>query len=261
MLTCQKLQTKLPGQLADTATLDIFQVHQRVPLLVAQTGLAVQRAFGVRQRDHFAAQVHDFARSVLRHVARTRDRYAFAINALAAALEHFLGEVHATETGGFRANQAAAVAHALAGQHGSELVAQALVLAKQKADFAGADTDITRWHINIRTDMAIQLAHKGLAETHDFSVALALGVEVRATFTAAHRQRGQGVLEGLFKGQEFQNPQVHRRVETQTALVWANGAVHLDPEAAVDPHLAFVIDPRNAEHDRTLRFANALKNA
>ena len=108
--------------------------------------------------------------------------------------------------------------------------------------------------------MAIQLAHKGLAETHDFGVALALGVEVRTALAAAHGQRGQGVLEGLLKGQKLEDAQIHRRMKTQTALVRTNGAVHLDTEAAVDPHFAFVIYPRNAEHDRTLWFANALKN-
>ena len=53
--------------------------------------------------------------SVLRDVAGTRDGHAFAFDGFTATLEHFLGEVHATETGGFRADQAAAVAQALAG--------------------------------------------------------------------------------------------------------------------------------------------------
>ncbi|CAM5262533.1 hypothetical protein SSTU70S_02686 [Stutzerimonas stutzeri] len=57
--------------------------------------------------------------------------------------EHFLGEVHAAVAGGFRADQAAAVGQALAGQYRGELVGQALVLAEEEADLAAADADVT----------------------------------------------------------------------------------------------------------------------
>ncbi len=74
------------------------------------------------------------------------------------------------------------------------------------------------------------------------AVALALGVEVGAAFAAAHGQGGQGVFEGLFKGQEFQHRRGHRGVEAQAALVRANGHAVLDAVAAVDAHLALVVD-------------------
>ena len=116
-------------------------------------------------------------------------------------------------------------------------------MAKEEANLTGADADVASGHVHVRTDMAVQLAHEGLAETHDFRVALALGVEIRATLAAAHGQRGQGVFEGLFKRQELQHPQIHRRVEAQATFVRANGAVHLNAEATVNPHFAFVIHP------------------
>src|SRR5690606_10834036 len=60
---------------------------------------------------------------------------------------------------------------------------------------------------------------------------------------------------------ELQHPQVDRRVEPQTALVGANGTVHLDTEAAVDMHLAAIIHPRHAEHDYPLGLDQALNDA
>ena len=50
-------------------------------------------------------------------------------------------------------------------------------------------------------------------------------------------------------------------MEAQAAFVGADGAVHLDPEPAVDSHLALVIFPRHPEHNRTLRLADALQDA
>ena len=42
-------------------------------------------------------------------------------------------------------------------------------------------------------------------------------------------------------------------METYTAFVRANGAVHLNAETAVYVNLTFVIHPRNTEHDYSLR--------
>ncbi|MNZ82402.1 hypothetical protein D3C78_1010990 [compost metagenome] len=134
-------------------------------------------------------------------------------------------------------------------------------MAEHEADLAGAHTDVTGRHVQVGADVAVQLAHEGLAEAHHFGVALALGVEVRAALAAAHGQRGEGVLEYLFEGQELEHTQVYRGVETQAALVGADGTAHLDAVAAVDLNLALVIDPRHAEQHRALGFDHALENA
>ena len=107
----------------------------------------------------------------------------------------------------------------------------------------------------------MQFGHEALAETHDFVIALAFGIEVRSAFAAAHGQRGQRVLEYLFKCQELQNSQRHRRMEAQATLVRADRAIHLDAEAAIDLDLSLIIEPRNAEHDDSLGLDDALKNA
>ena len=106
-----------------------------------------------------------------------------------------------------------------------------------------------------------QLGHEGLAEAHDLGVGLALRVEVGAALAAAHRQRGQGVLQDLLETEELDDALVHGRMEAQTALVWTNGGVELHTVATVDLHLAFVVNPGHAELDHALRLDEALQNA
>ncbi|MDT4836454.1 hypothetical protein FQZ97_701520 [compost metagenome] len=230
-------------------------------MLLGQAGLGEEGAFGVGQGDHLAAQLHDLLRRVLGDVAGAGNRHPLAVEAAADALEHLLGEIHATEAGGLGANQAAAIGQALAGQDRGEFVGQALVLAEEEADLAGADADITGRHVQVGTDMAVQLAHEGLAETHHFGVALALGVEVRAALAATHGQRGQGILEHLLEGEELQHAQVHGRMEAQAALVGTDGAAHLHAEATVDADPSLIVDPRHTEQDGTLRLDDPFDDA
>lgn len=82
--------------------------------------------------------------------------------------------------------------------------------------------------------MAIKLGHQRTAEAHHFAIALAFRIEIAAAFPAAHRQRGQGVFEGLLEAKEFENRQVYRRVEAHSALIRADGRVELHAPRAVD---------------------------
>ena len=109
--------------------------------------------------------------------------------------------------------------------------------------------------------MALELGHKGLTETHDLGVALALGVEVGAALAAAHGKTGQTVLENLFKAKEFNNGQVDAGVEAQAALIGADGGIELDAEAAVYLDGALVVHPGHSKLDHTLRLHDALKDA
>jgi hypothetical protein len=68
-------------------------------------------------------------------------------------------------------------------------------------------------------------------------------------------------LKVCSKGQELEDGQVDRRVEADAALVGADGRGVLDAVAAIDLHLAMVIDPRDAEHDDALRFDQAIEQA
>ena len=94
-----------------------------------------------------------------------------------------------------------------------------------------------------------EFGHKTLAEAHNFRVGLALGIKVGAAFGAADGKAREGVFEDLLKAEELDDAFVDRRMEAQTALVGADGAVELDAVAAVDLHLARVVHPRHAELD------------
>src|SRR3546814_9074946 len=74
-----------------------------------------------------------------------------------------------------------AIFQTLAGQHALEAVGDALVLAEHIADLAAADTDVACGDVDIGADMSVELGHEALAKAHDLGVALALGIEVRAT--------------------------------------------------------------------------------
>ncbi len=108
--------------------------------------------------------------------------------------------------------------------------------------------------------MALEFGHKTLAEFHHFLVALAAGIEIGTAFGTAHGQGGKGILEGLLEGKELHDGQVYRGMETDAALVGADGTVHLHTETAVDLYVSIIVQPRNAEDDHTLRLGDALED-
>jgi hypothetical protein len=105
--------------------------------------------------------------------------------------------------------------------------------------------------------VAIQFVHERLAEAHDFVVGLAFRIEVTAALAAADGETGQRVLEDLFETEELDDAGVDAGVETQTALVWADGRVVLDAVAFVDLYMALVIDPGDTEDDLALGLDDA----
>ena len=124
-----------------------------------------------------------------------------------------------------------------------------LVLPEEEPDLAPSDADVAGRDVPILTDVPIELRHERLAEPHDLRVRAALGVEVAAALAAADGHAGEGVLEGLLEAEELDDPQVHRRVEAQAALVGTEGGVELHPKPAVDLDLTGVVDPRDPEDD------------
>ena len=117
--------------------------------------------------------------------------------------KEFLCIVDSAVTGGLGTDERSAVAHAFTRKYAVFVcVTDALVLAEKEADFAAADTDVARGYVDIRSDVALKLGHKGLAETHNLGVRLALRVKVRTALAAAHRKTCEGVFENLLKAEE-----------------------------------------------------------
>src|SRR5690606_25981992 len=175
-----------------------------------------------------------------------------------AGLQHLGGEDGRTVAGGLLAHEGAAPVQALAGEDaGLVAVGEALVLAEEVADLAGAHADVTGGDVGVLAHVAVQLGHEGLAEAHDLAVAAAVRIEVGAALAAADGQAGEGVLADLLEAESLHDAAVAAQVEAQTALVGAEGGVVLDAETTVDLDSTLIVDPRDAEDDLALRLAQA----
>ncbi len=176
--------------------------------------------------------------------------------------EHLLREERSTVAGRLGAHLRAAPALALAGEH-PRLVAvgDLAVLPEQVADLAASDADVAGGHVGVLAEVTVELIHERLAEPHHLSIRPAVRIEVRTALAAADALSGEGVLEDLLEAEELDDRQVHRRVETQSALVRAEHRGELDAVAAVHVQTPGIIDPRHPEHDLALRLDQAVEDA
>ncbi len=217
---------------------------------------------GVAHRDDGAAQLGDLLCGVDGDVAGAGDDDLRAVEGTVLRREHAFGEEHEAVPGGFGSRLRATPGEALAREHsGLVAVGDALVLAEEEADLAAADADVAGGHVRVFTDVAVQLRHERLAETHDLGVGAALRVEVGAALAAADGHAGERVLEDLFEAEELDDAEVDAGVEAQATLVWPERRVELDAESAVHLHAAVVVDPRHAEDDLTLGLRQTLDDA
>src|SRR5581483_5365637 len=204
---------ELIGIVANEPAPNVLQFHDPGQLLAVDPIRVENHAIRIGQGDGFGAEVEQFLDRVLRNVATAGNQAQLAFQRVFAALEHLRGKIHAAIARSLRTNQRTAPIQALAGQHAREFILETLVLAEQVPDFAAADPNVSCRYVSIRPDVPEEFGHKTLAESHDFVVALALGIEVGSAFAAAHGQRSQRILQNLFKCQEFQNAKIDRRME------------------------------------------------
>ena len=108
--------------------------------------------------------------------------------------------------------------------------------------------------------MSLKLSHEALAETHNLCIRLASRAEIRTALGSSHRKGREGILEGLLEGKELHDAKIDAGVETDTSLVWADGAVHLDAETTIYSDLTGIVHPRHPENDDTLRLGHSLHN-
>ena len=246
------------GVACEGRALDFLDLLEGVEV---DAGGVVDTAARVAGGHGFGTELVQLFDGVDSHVAGAGHGAGGAFQIHVAGLEHVGGKVDAAVPGGFLAGQRAAPFEALAGEHAFKAGGQALVLAEHVADFAGSHADVSGGHVDGAADVAEGFRHEGLAETHDFGVGLALGIEVAAALGAADGEAAQAVLEDLFKTEEFQDAQVDAGVEAEAALVGAEGGVELDAVAAVHLHAALVVRPCHAEHDLAFGFDDAFENA
>ena len=169
-------------------------------------------------------------------------------------LKNFIQIVNCAVSGSFRTDQRTAEAEVFACQNAVlEHALQTAILAIQETDLASADTHITCRNIDVRSDVAIQSCHKGLAETHDLSITLACRIKVGTALAAADRKACQGILEDLLKAEELDDSRIDVRLETKAAFVRSDRSVELAAVADVGVDIAVVIFPDYAESEHTLR--------
>src|SRR6267143_4133467 len=108
--------------------------------------------------------------------------------------------------------------------------------------------------------MSKQLRHQSLTETHYFEIGFSFRVEIGSAFSPAHRQSSERILEHLFEGKELQNAEIHRGMKSQSALIGADCAIHLDPESPIDVKVALIIAPRHPKHDHPFRLDDSLQD-
>ena len=244
--------------LTHAAAVKVFQLHDVVELLAIDAVGIVHKSIAVGHGEHLTAQLEHLLGRVLRHIARTGDEHGLAFEVCAASAEHFHQEIDITIAGGFGTDETSAKFEALAGEHTGEFARVLLICAEHVAHFATAHADIAGGHVAILTDVAVQLEHEGLAETHHLGRALAAGGKIRSAFGSAHGEGGQRIFERLFEGQELENAEIDRAMETNASLVGADGVVVLHTIAHVGAHVAAIVGPRDAEGVDALRDAQAL---
>ena len=244
----------------DAAAFDVLQIQHIAAFVHVNAGVINNAGGGIAKGNDLAAQLIDFFHGKLCYVSGAADGHGLAFEIQPARCQHFRGEVGGAVARCFRTDQASAVVQTLAGEHSRVFVADFFIVAVHVADFPRAHADVAGRNVHIRADMAVQLAHEGLAEFHDFRVGFALRVEVRAALGAAHGQRGERIFEDLLKSQEFDNAQIYGRMEADAALERADGVVELDAEAAVHLHISLVVHPGHAEDHGSFRFDNPFVN-
>jgi len=132
------------------------------------------------------------------------------------------------------------------------LVSQALVLAIHVGYFTTTYADVTSRYVGIWADVAPQLTHEALTERHDFAVTATLRREVCTSLTATHWECGECILEGLLETEELEDGEIDRRMEADTALVWADSVVELYAVADVYMDFTGIVDPRYTEGNDTV---------
>ena len=163
-------------------------------------------------------------------------------------IQHFIRIVNSAVTGSLRTDQRTAVGPRFSSDYTVfKCDADTLILAEQVTDFSGTNSDITGRDVRIRPNIVIKACHKGLAESHDFPVALSSGIKIRTALRSPHGKACQRILESLLKSQEKHDTGGHCGMETEAAFVGTDGRVKLYTVSAIDLGEPVVIHPGNTE--------------
>ena len=136
--------------------------------------------------DYLCAQFCGFLGRSPCHVSESGDGYGLVLEAGAHVLEHGLYKVAGAKAGGFGADERTAKVDALSGEGSCVFVGELLVHSVHIAHLSCTHSDVACGYVGIGAYIAPKFHHIGLAEAHDFSVALASGREVGTALSSAH---------------------------------------------------------------------------
>ena len=217
---------------------------------------------GTCEGDDLCAELGSLLGYAPGNVTEAGDTDDLAFDGVVLMLENFVEVINSTETGCFGTDKASAVGETLTGENAVLVSADyALILTEEVADLTSANADIACGNVDVGTDVTVELGHEGLAETHDFAVALAVGIEVGAALTAADGEGGEAVFEDLLEAEELQNAEVYVGSEAETAFVRADCAVELYPVTTVYLYVAVVVNPGYSELDCSFRLGQSFKQS
>lgn len=140
---------------------------------------------------------------------------------------HMLNIINETIASSLRSDETSTPGQSLSSQYANVFVPEFLVSSEQEADLASTSANVTSGHIGVFPDVLAKLAHEGSAESANLAVGFALRVEVGSTLASSHRETSQGILEGLLESKELENGEVDSGMQTEAALVRAQGGVVL----------------------------------
>ena len=92
-----------------------------------------------------------------------------------------------------------------------------------------------------RIQYSAENGHETLTKLHHYFIRTVLGIKIRTTFSAAHRQGSEAILESLLKSEKLENAQIHAGMKPYPAFVGTNSAVHLHTVTAIDFYFAAVV--------------------
>lgn len=192
-------------ELRDASALLVLEILDVGKLLLVEAILVDDGSVGVREGEDLCAELDELLARELGNVAGPGEEDVLTPDYGVVVLAHLLEEVDSAISGGLWPDEGTAPLDVLTSEDPCELVPEALVLPKQVADLASADTNVASRNVGVSADVPLELGHEGLAEAHDLVVGLALGVEVGATLATAHGERGEGVLKDLLEAKELED--------------------------------------------------------
>lgn len=257
------------GTLPSSQALSVeFDVGDSVDVLGGETGVVVsdEGTGRVGEGEDDTSKLNDLQGGVLSDVSGTGNEDSLSLPVgVVEVLQHLSDVVDQTETGSFGSDEGSTPRSTFTSEDTGKLVSDLLVGTEHVTNLSSSSSDISSGDISVVTNVSGQLLHKGVAlgseplpiclgygATHESSnliVGLALGVKVTSTFTTTHHQTRQGILEDLFKTQEFQDGEVDSGVQSESTFVRSKSRVELNSVTSVDFDRSVVSFPGDSELD------------